>query len=63
MVEVALDKTYEQTGPILDLGTGTGAIAIALASEMPKRQVMGVDLKQEAKALAEYNAEQLNIKM
>ncbi|NMS59036.1 HemK/PrmC family methyltransferase, partial [Vibrio parahaemolyticus] len=62
LVEVALDKTYEQTGPILDLGTGTGAIAIALASEMPKRQVMGVDLKQEAKALAEYNAEQLNIK-
>jgi len=62
LVEVALDKTYEQTGPILDLGTGTGAIAIALASEMPKRQVMGIDLKQEAKALAEYNAEQLNIR-
>ena len=25
LVEVALDKTYEQTGPILDLGTGTGS--------------------------------------
>ncbi len=61
-MEVALDKTYGQTGSILDLGTGTGAIALALASELPNRQVMGVDLKQEAKELAEYNAAQLNIK-
>ena len=58
---VALDKLMSRQ-TILDLGTGTGAIALALASEMPKRQLMGVDLKQEAKELAEYNASQLNIK-
>ncbi len=62
LVEVALDKTCGQTGPILDLGTGTGAIALALAYELPDRQVIGIDLKQEAKELAEFNAAQLNIK-
>ena len=30
LVEVALDKTYGKQGAILDLGTGTGAIALAL---------------------------------
>ncbi|MCW8334520.1 peptide chain release factor N(5)-glutamine methyltransferase [Vibrio paucivorans] len=61
LVEVALDKTYQQDGKILDLGTGTGAIALALASEMPKREVIGVDLKQEAQSLATENARQLGI--
>ncbi|MCG6304552.1 peptide chain release factor N(5)-glutamine methyltransferase [Vibrio vulnificus] len=62
LVELALEKTATQTGSILDLGTGTGAIAIALASELPHRTVMGVDLQQEAKLLAESNALALNIK-
>ena len=41
---------------ILDLGTGTGAIALALASECPCAQVVGVDLVDEAVALAKRNA-------
>lgn len=61
LVEVALDKTFGQQGDILDLGTGTGAIALALASEMPNRKVMGIDLRPEAKLLAEENAQRLNI--
>ncbi|WP_277871243.1 peptide chain release factor N(5)-glutamine methyltransferase [Vibrio sp. 10N.261.55.A7] len=62
LVEVALDKSTGQSGPILDLGTGTGAIALALASELPEREVVGVDLKVEAQHLATENAQSLNIR-
>lgn len=41
---------------ILDLGTGTGALALALAKEFPRTQVLGVDLVPDAVALAEENA-------
>lgn len=41
---------------ICDLGTGTGAIALALASELPKSNVLGVDFIADAVELATHNA-------
>lgn len=41
---------------LLDLGTGTGAIALALASELPNWQVEAIDFNQDAVALAKRNA-------
>ncbi|MGK0442324.1 MAG: release factor glutamine methyltransferase [Pseudohongiellaceae bacterium] len=46
---------------ILDLGTGTGAIALAIASEHPRWQVVGCDIQPEAVALAEQNRQSHNI--
>ncbi|ENM5832147.1 peptide chain release factor N(5)-glutamine methyltransferase [Vibrio metoecus] len=61
LVELALDKAALMDGELLDLGTGTGAIALALASELPRRQVTGIDLRPEAAALAQENATRLAI--
>lgn len=62
LVEQALARLPATPCRILDLGTGTGAIALALASERPDCQVTAVDLIPEAVALAQRNAEHLGIR-
>lgn len=60
LVEVAVEKADDPGAApkrLLDLGTGTGAIALAFASECPSWQVIGVDLNEAAVALARSNAE------
>lgn len=61
MVECALELAEASAGRLLDLGTGTGAIALAFARHRPQWQVLGVDLVEEAVALARHNAEVLDI--
>ncbi len=46
---------------ILDLGTGSGAIALAIASDRPLCDVTAVDISPEALAIAQQNARQLTI--
>ncbi len=46
---------------VLDLGTGSGAIALALADEHPGARVTGVDTSADALALARENAELLGL--
>lgn len=58
LVELALERLpVDQPVRVADLGTGTGAIALAIASERPQAQVIATDASQAALAIAQDNAQ------
>lgn len=54
-----LGKT--ESARVADLGTGSGAIALAIASERPAARVLGVDVSRDALEIASRNAGRLQI--
>ncbi|CAH5642991.1 Release factor glutamine methyltransferase [Enterobacter cloacae] len=61
LVEQALARLSTAACSILDLGTGTGAIAVALATERPDCTVTAVDVMPDAVTLAQRNVERLGL--
>ncbi len=58
LVEVALER---RPGTVLDVGTGSGAIALAVADELPEARVLATDTSPGALEVARANAARLGL--
>jgi len=61
LVEQALEHLPDQPCNVADLGTGSGAIALAIATERPNVQVTATDISQSALEVAMKNAVRLGV--
>lgn len=64
LVEAALARlAHNQCIRVADLGTGSGAIALAIATERPACRIIATDLSQAALTVARDNAQRLGLQM
>ena len=61
LVEFVQSEIHDPKSKILDVGTGTGVIALSLATKFPEAQVIASDISEEALSLARDNAVRLGM--
>ena len=61
LVEIVESKIDNRKSTILDVGTGSGVIALSLAKKFPEARIFAVDVSEDALALAGENAIQLGL--
>jgi release factor glutamine methyltransferase len=63
LVEEVLKRASNGSGKILDIGTGSGCIAITLAKQLPQKTVTAFDISVAALQTASANSGTLNVKV
>jgi release factor glutamine methyltransferase len=61
LVELLHSRIENRESKILDVGTGSGVIALSLAAKFPEAQVTATDISDDALALARENADRLGL--
>src|SRR6266496_5093004 len=62
LVELVESRIDNRESRIVDVGTGSGVIALSLAAKFPEAKVLAVDISDDALALAQENAAMLNLR-
>src|SRR3954467_13718700 len=61
LVEFLQSRIENRESKILDVGTGSGVIALSLAAKFPEAKITATDVSEDALALARENAERLGL--
>jgi release factor glutamine methyltransferase len=61
LVEFLKSEIEDPKSEIVDVGTGSGVIALSLAAEFPEARILAVDISDDALALAQENAIRLDL--
>src|SRR5207302_782445 len=61
LVEILKSEIRNPKSEVLDVGTGSGVIALTLATEFPEAKISGTDISEEALGLARENAQRLGL--